>query len=257
MYLDIKAAPVIQATLNFSADRADGGIWSNTDRSLITQALSGHVVDLRDARAIQGGPSIEAEGFCVRNAPMDGAAWTDAAWVSAVYIPHCLEMVRELSGAAYVTPMQDSVLIRDTGDVKRAPAAEFVHLDNSRDAIPTMLDRMMIDPEMRARLPRVKVFNVWRALTPAPQDVPLGLCDQRTLDPQDWVVGRTIEPAIVPEGVPYVTSTPNPGQRWWWVSDMSVDEAIVFKGYDSNPAAPFGCLHGASAETRIFAFFEG
>ena len=30
-----------------------------------------------------------------------------------------------------------------------------------------------------------------------------------------------------------------------WRSDLTPDEVIVFKGYDSDPAEPYGCLHGA------------
>jgi hypothetical protein len=267
MYLDIKAAPAVKATLNFAADRNDGGIWSNTDRSLITQALTDHVVEIRDARALSAGPSIAEQGFAVRQAPLEGADWTDEQWVTSIYMPGCVELVRELSGADYVVPMHNGVLVRDTGDVRRAPAAEFVHLDNSRDGLLEMAEGL-IDAETRARFPRVTVFNVWRPLTPAPQDVPLALCDQRTLDPRDWVVGCTVEPALSVRA-PYVTSIFNPAQAWWYLSDLTPDEAVVFKGFDSDRDAPFGCLHGAfrhpetpagavpraSAETRIFALF--
>jgi len=83
------------------------------------------------------------------------------------------------------------------------------------------------------------------------------------------VIGRTIDPSF-PEGVPYVGSVYNPRQKWWYVSNLTLDDAIIFKGYDTNPNVPFGCLHGAfkhpdapgtavpraSAETRVFALFE-
>ena len=68
------------------------------------------------------------------------------------------------------------------------------------------------------------------------------------------------------EGAPYIASLDNPAHRWFFFSDLTPDEAIVFKGYDSDPAEPFGCLHGAfrhphpgrvtvprtSAEMRVF-----
>lgn len=265
------AAPaVVRAPLNFAADRTDGGIWSNLMRHLITQALEGFEVEIRDARRLAGGPSLEREGFVLSRTPAPaGADFTDRQWVATAYAPQCLKLVQELTGAAHVAPFYGGgVLIRDTGNAKAAPAAEFVHLDQTRESIRPFLEQAA-DAEVRARWPRVKIFNVWRPLTPPPQDVPLALCDQRTLDPRDWVVGRTVEPNF-PEGVPYVSSVYNPAQRWFYLSDLTPDDVVVFKGYDSDPQAPFGCLHGAfrqpepparavpraSAEARVFAFFD-
>jgi hypothetical protein len=70
--------------------------------------------------------------------------------------------------------------------------------------------------------------------------------------------------------VAYVSSVFNPDQRWFYLSDLTPDDVVVFKGSDSDPAAPFGCLHGAfkqptppvgavpraSVEARVFAFFD-
>jgi hypothetical protein len=87
----------------------------------------------------------------------------------------------------------------------------------------------------------------------------------------DWVLGRTIEPDIqIPDGVPYLASVFNPDQVWYYIPDLSPDDAVIFQGYDSNPELPLGCLHGAftqpirptgavpraSIEMRLFALFE-
>jgi hypothetical protein len=265
-----EAPATVRAQLNFAADRTDGGIWSNLMRHLITQPLEAREVEIRDARRLPGGPSLENEGFVVSRTPApSGADFEDADWVARAYAPQCLKLVQELTGAAHVASFYGGgVLIRDTGRTDRAPAAEFVHLDHSRDSARPFLEQAA-DPEARRRWPRVKIFNIWRVLTPPPQDVPLALCDQRTLDPADWVVGRTVEPNF-PDGVPYVSSVFNPQQRWFYLSDLTPDDVVVFKGYDSDPEAPFGCLHGAfrqpappsgaapraSAEARVFAFFD-
>jgi hypothetical protein len=57
---------------------------------------------------------------------------------------------------------------------------------------------------------------------------------------------------------------------WLYLPDLTPDDVVVFKGYDSEPTAPMGCLHSAfrapgplgdavpraSAEMRVFAFFD-
>ena len=268
MPAQVQAPAKVRAVLNFAADRTNGGIWSNGDRSRITQALQAHEVEIRDARRRSTPPTLEREGFTVQPSKIAAPAWTDEQWIADAYAPLCLELVRGLTGAAHVLPYYKGALIRDTGDPRRAPAAEFVHLDNTRASALPFLERAA-RPEVQAQHRRVMVFNVWRPITPPPQDVPLALCDQRTASEADGVEGRTVE-ANFPDGVPYVTSVYNPDQQWWYFSDVTPDEAVVFKGWDSDPTVPMGCLHGAfrqpepppgatpraSIETRVFAFFD-
>lgn len=264
---ELPAGEWVKASLNFAADRTNGGIWSNLMPERITQALTACPVEVRDARTLPSPPTLEREGFAVRRDPLAHYQWDDQDWVKSVYVPHSLKLVREMTGAAHVAPFYGGVLIRDTGNANRAPAAEFVHLDQTRESAIPFLE-MAVDTETRRKYGRVKIFNVWRAITPPPQDVPLALCDQRTLDEKDWVVGRTVEPTF-PDGVPYVTSVYNSTQKWHFISGLETDDAVIFKGYDNDPRAPMGCLHGAfrhpapgekpvpraSAETRIFALF--
>jgi hypothetical protein len=259
----------LQAPLNYAADRADGGVWSNSWPERVTQRLQAVLVDFDDARGIAGGSRLEGHGFQLEHDPAPGDAWDDPRWVAEQYIPRCLALVQRLTAAPHVVPIFPGVVLRDSaGTPGRPPAAEFVHLDNSRESAESFYG-LVADEATRWRLPRARVFNVWRAITPPPQDVPLALCDQRTVDEGDWVVGRTIEPGFE-DGIAYVTSVPNPDQRWYFFSDLSQDEAIVFKASDSDPAEPMGCLHGAfthpeppagavprmSVEARIVAFSE-
>ncbi len=263
------ARRVLHAELNFAASRGDGGIWSNAQPEIITQQLLAHDVEISDARLLPSPSSLEAEGFEVCRMALSGASWTDPQWIAQHYLPRACELVGELTGAAHVAPFYGGLtLTRDTGDPQSARAAEFVHLDQTRASVAPFLE-MDASPEIRAKYRRVKIFNVWRPITPPPQDVPLALCDQRSLAESDWTIGRTVEPSF-PDGVPYISSVFNPRQKWFYFSDLSLDEVIIFKGYDSDRTAPMGCLHGAfrnphvpvgtipraSVELRLFAFFE-
>jgi hypothetical protein len=254
----------VAAELNFAADRSPDGVWSNLTPHLRTQALSAHEVRLRDARRMAVAPDLAREGFTLAHHPVGPADWRNAAWIEQTYHPACVELVQRLTGAAYAAPFHPGVLLRDSTGENGAPAADFVHLDNTREAALGFCERA-VPADIRARFSRVQVYNVWRTTTPPPQDVPLAICDQRTVDQRDWVIGRTVEP-MSPEGVPYVASLANPAHRWHFYSDVTPDEAIVFKGFDSDPDAPYGCLHGAfrhpdpgavsapraSAEMRVF-----
>jgi hypothetical protein len=267
--IDLTEAPAtVKASLNYAAGRIDGGIWSNSEPHRITQELQAYAVEIRDARSLAAPPRLDEQGFAVARIPLADYAWDDRRWIEDVYAPEALALVRRLTGAPLVTQFAGSALIRDTGDPRKPPAAEFVHLDQTYESTTPFVAKVT-DEEQRRKYPRVRIFNVWRPLTPPPQDIPLALCDQRTVDKSDWVVGRTIETTI-PQGVPYLTSVFSPGNAWYYVSNLGLDEVIVFKGYDSDREAPMGCLHGAfkhpqtpkgavpraSIELRIYAFSE-
>ncbi|WP_052223075.1 CmcJ/NvfI family oxidoreductase [Novosphingobium malaysiense] len=258
-----------QAQINFAASRDEGGIWSNLDKSLITQPLKAQSIPLRDCSSVAEPPSLEREGFEWHRLAFSGADWRNPEWVETIGSPRTMEYIHERTGAAHIAPFHGHMaLIRDTGDPAQPTAAEFVHLDHSRTSALPFIERSAPE-DTRARYPHVRIYNVWRALTPPPHDMPLAICDQRTIDPADWVEGKTVEP-MMPEGVPYVTTVFNPGQRWNWFSGLTPDDALVFKAWDSDPSVPFGCLHGAfrnphapahavpraSAELRYIAFFE-
>jgi len=269
MNVPVEAKAKVRAPINFAADRADGGIWSNLNRSLITQKLEAHEVEFHNARRLETPCSLDREGFELHHLPVGEFAWTDPEWLASVYIPPHVELLGQLTGAPHIAPFYNgAVLIRDCGDAEKPAAAEFVHFDQTRQsAIPFV--EAAADEAVRARYPRAKIFNIWRVLTPPPQDMPLALCDQRTVDEGDGVVGRTVEPNF-PDGVPYLSSVYNPHQQWYYFPDVTPDDVIFFKNYDSDPDALLGCLHGAfrypqvlpgavpraSAELRLIAFFE-
>lgn len=259
----------VSATLNFAGDRSNGGIWSNTRPETITQTLVGHEVHFSDARALAVAPTVGVEGFEIAISPLDGYHWDDPDWIANVYMPDAVELVRRVTGADFAAAIVNEVLIRDTGDVRRAPAAQFVHIDQDRGAAMLMLAVAAGGEATVADYSRATIFNVWRSITPPPQDVPLALCDQRTGREADWVIGKTIEPEW-PYPIPYVSTVYSEELNWYYYPDMSVDEALIFKNFDNGPGQPFGCLHGAfklqavaddavpraSAETRIAAFFK-
>jgi len=261
----IEASGPVRAALNFAADRSDDGVWSNYSPEIRTQKLAAIPVDFTDARDLAKPASLGREGFELHRLPLGEYRWHDQEWLARVYVPRSVELVREMTGAPVVTPfLEGMTIIRDSGNAEFPPAADFVHFDQSRQSVGQFID-LAAPPDYA----HVQLFNLWRVMTPPPQDVPLALCDQRSVDEADFVFGNTVEPGMT-EGSPYTCSVFNPAQRWHYFSGLTSDDVIVFKQFDSRPGAPMGCLHGAfawpdalpgavpraSMELRIFAFYE-
>jgi len=90
-------------------------------------------------------------------------------------------------------------------------------------------------------------INMWRPITPPPQDYPLALCDVRTLSEADreLVVAHT-ETRETGEMVFDTTGyLHSPDHCWCYFSQMTPDEVLVFITHDSDPARPHQVAHTA------------
>jgi hypothetical protein len=111
---------------------------------------------------------------------------------------------------------------------------------------------------------------VWRAFSGPPQDVPLALCDARTVAPQDKQYCEITLKSAAGDLLTWenITYYHNQAHRWWYCPDMTRDEAYVFRSFDSaqaepvphsafvNESCPASAPPRASVEVRVFAFYE-
>jgi hypothetical protein len=90
-------------------------------------------------------------------------------------------------------------------------------------------------------------YNIWRTFSPPPQDVPLAMCDARTVEPRDLVPADAVfdvagQPEWSFEGL---VVRHNAKHRWLYYSSMTRDEVIVFKTNDSSADEPSQVPHSA------------
>ena len=239
--------------------------------------LSAMPVTIEDMRDRAGDFSLDREGFTVVTAPTSVTDFYDRAEVLRVYPGEAGELLRSLTGCA-ATAVLNTPVVRVSGRVGERPAGttftgDFVHADFSAAAAEYMLRRNLPPAEAEARLRnRYAVFNIWRAFSGPPQDVPLALCDTRTIAPADKqycsITMRSATGELMSwENITYLHSERH---RWCYCSDMRRDEAYVFRGFDSDPAGAEQVPHSAfvneacpasappraSVEIRMFAFYE-
>ena len=123
-------------------------------------------------------------------APTSVRDFYDRDEVARVYPAEAAELLRALTGCA-ATALLNRPVIRVSGRAGERPAGttftgDFAHADFSAAAAEQMLRRNLPPDEAEARLRhRYAVYNVWRAFSGPPQDVPLALCDTRTVAPDD------------------------------------------------------------------------
>jgi hypothetical protein len=122
-----------------------------------------------------------------------------------------------------------------SGALDNSRPARFAHVDLSDATAATFAHRAA--PEGR-KLARFVHYNVWRAISAPPQDVPLAVCDARSITARDLLLADAVfdtsgQPEWSFEGI---VVAHHPAHRWHWFPDMTLSEALVFKTHDSDPA---------------------
>jgi hypothetical protein len=263
----------VKGVLNFAADKSDGGQFSNTRPERTRQNLLPTELDIRNGRHGPQQPTLEREGVTLVSHPGGRADWSNREWIAAEYIPSCVELVKQLTGARMALPIYAPMQRRVDFEKHRGavPTAGFVHIDQTREIAQAFAAHTAEASGVTFK--RAAIYNVWKSMTPPPQDFPLAVSDLRSIPVADHVPGETVEYLGEKEDKlvsPYILLSPSARQVYYYFPDMTPDESLVFIGVDLDPAKPLGCAHSAfrdasantaavpraSIETRVLAIFE-
>ncbi len=260
-----------------------------------TGRFEAHTVTVRDGRSIAGHFTLDTHGFVLTAHRSRIADFFDQQAVDAAYPAEVTEAVRALTGATRVAPL--GWMARTSGDLSRfeRPASGYTHRGGVQPPageahVDTALDR--VDRMARATYERVFpdgrgysrfIFSsFWRAFSEPPQDMPLAVCDARSVRREEgttntmFVVDRLPDEATMLGPMPNEDSVPaaaifhySPAHRWWYFSSMTRDEALLIKFHDSDRSKTLRTPHTAfrdasfpgakprcSVEFRTVAYFE-
>ena len=244
----------VSGTINYIGEMRERPRFHANDHSRDVLALEPHSVTITDARSLDGAPSLGREGIELVKHTSTMQDFRDKAAVMAVHRGEIERLVGELSGADRVVVAGPGVLrfgerSPESGKLDNSLPARFIHVDVSNPTAAAFAERSQPN-DSAARVRRFAHYNVWRVLTPPPQDVPLTVCDARSVAPADLVPADAIfdqrdAPTWQFEAL---VVRYNPAHRWLYFSNMTRDEAIVFKTHDSDPSQPSQVPHSAFDE---------
>jgi hypothetical protein len=197
-------------------------------------------VEIANARIRVPAAELECEGFKLREHRSVVPDFTDTRDVEARYCDEVHSLLLAVSGADAVAMIPRGVLRYS----ERSPAcgrsdnshpARFAHVDVSDATAAMFAARSNPTPARRVR--RFCHYNVWRAISEPPQDVPLAVCDARTVRAADLVRADAVfdTPGVPEWSFEGLVVAGNPGHRWCYFPGMHRDEVIVFKTNDSEP----------------------
>ncbi|KAF3808652.1 Aspirochlorine biosynthesis protein N [Colletotrichum gloeosporioides] len=235
------------------------------------------VTNIRDAGADTFGTDVS--GFAVYHAPAAEKAFTDEKAVREGYYAEVEALLRaKLPGVKKVVIFDHTVRRRDKSS-PRQPVQQ-VHVDQTPRAAEVRVRRHVEDAAEAEELlkGRYQIINVWRPIGHPATDFPLAVIDWRTTVPEDLVAVDLLYPKrtdgddddrgkeVLPDetlaksidgyevkGETYAIA-PNDNHKLYYMKDMTPDEAMFIKCFDSRSQGLPGGRHGLAGLTPHTAF---
>jgi hypothetical protein len=209
----------------------------------------------------------------------------DQQQIDSLYAAEVERVLRDLTGADEVALFGGvrRNVARPQGRVFNA--ATDVHVDYSTaEARRAARGLLGLGAKAPLHYRRFMAINLWRAISDPPQDQPLAVCDAMSVVTQSGVPNTRILVNVLPPPETMSRELPpddaershgwlfhfDPAHRWYYYPDMTRDELLLFKLYDSTEMGPWRCPHASfvnpavpagvppreSYEIRSFLYFK-
>jgi hypothetical protein len=271
--------PHIQASLNYLAVTGEkpvtyafeppaGVPWS-------TAEVEEHATVIRDLRPAAAEFSLDGVGFEFLAHRSEVRNFWDEDEIKRVYYPESIEFLKRVTGASEVRVFDHTLRRRMAGEADRSTKpgvprqpANRVHVDQTASSGVARLRSEYPDEADALLRRRVAIVNLWRPIKSPVIDAPLAVCDASSVAKQDLVASDLVFRDRRGETYNLVY---NPGQRWFYASEMRADEVLLLKCFDSrddgavarfaphtafvDPTAPANAPPRESIELRTFLIF--
>jgi hypothetical protein len=241
--------------------RINRRFWS-PGKEYNTGVYAPYEVIIRNAR-LAGSFTLDEHGFCLGHHRTDVTEWERNYGPDTRYAAQVSEVAKRLTGADVAVPMGGMIRSSGrTGATTQPPAAE-AHVDFTQRSAERIA--AAIYGRTHPTGPgyhRFIAFSLWRALSPPPQDMPLALCDGRTVRDDEGTHNTKVDVAEIPtgdalfapiEGEENMAAATifhySPHHRWFYFPDMTPDEVILIKFYDSARCGAWRAPHTAFRDT--------
>lgn len=193
-----------------------------------------HALPIYDARSILNSVSLDNEGFALARQSSNVKDFYSDQEVKYVYYPEAERLLKEVTGANRVFVFDHTVRKRVEGVADstnlRQPVGR-VHVDHTAKSGPQRVRDLIPDEADELLKGRVQIINLWRPIRGPLRDSPLAVCDAGTVQFDDLVPTDLVYDHRVGEtySVRY-----NPEHRWFYIPEMTVDEVLLLKCFDSK-----------------------
>lgn len=268
---------IVTGALNYSGDAVARPRYHANDQSRDQLDLGSVAMPILHGQALARQPSLAEEGFALVDATTAVTDFRDPEQAER-YKTEIRELVQRETGAALVMNTGPGILrfserSGESGAHNNSRPARFIHNDVSEPTARASAERMLGQRgETLADYSGFALYNIWRPISPPPQDVPLAMLDGRSLQDGDLLAADAVfdhfdQPEWSFEGF---LLRHNPAHRWIYYPDMGASDAVLFTTFAYREGRPFMVPHSgfddpscppdaparASIEMRAAAFFR-
>jgi hypothetical protein len=224
----------------------------------------------------------DISGFAVYNAPAKEKVFTDDAAVRSGYYAEVEALLRDRIPGIKRVEIFDHTIRRRIKDSPRQPVQQ-VHVDQSPGAAEVRVRRHLPADEVEDLLKgRYQIINVWRPIENPASDFPLAVIDWRSTSPSDFIPVDLLYPRrdsldaddddrgkeTLPDSESFTSTegyevkgetlavAPNEKHKFFYVKDMTPDEVMLLKCFDSRGEGMPEGKEGLALRTPHTAFVD-
>lgn len=245
-------------------------------RHEIDQAVSYITIKVDDARQLKVGSEerefgMHPRGFDLFEHQTQVDDFLDVDKIKQQYETEVEAFLKSVTGAYRVHIFDHTVRASDPGLRERKQVREpavLVHNDYTPSSGFVCLHENLGEEAESLASTRFQIVNLWRPLVDPVEDMPLALCDARSLAAEQLI--DTVRQAPNHIGAIQLAEH-NDSHRWFYYAAMRPPEVLLFKTFDSVDQGKRPCsIHSAiklpdvpsnarpreSIETRAFVFYR-
>ncbi|MGY2843427.1 hypothetical protein ACVIWU_006696 [Bradyrhizobium sp. USDA 4509] len=270
----------VQGQINFARRTSDEKAPEVALSKLFPNMLFGHIhnppamvsydITIRNARPIVNELSLDREGFTLIQHKTSCANSRDPEVMHNRHLEEMIPFIKNYFNASWVVARRQGVISRSAVGSSIPTVKEpivWAHIDYAPIVGPVIAAIASQSQGVPIRsYSRLMIIQTWQALSPPPQDFPLAFCDGASVHDTDIdVVDYTFLGDELKLGIVHF----NPAQDWYYFPEMSADELILFKSYDSEARCNPMTAHSAfdnrrahpsakpreSLEARFFVYY--
>ena len=198
-------------------------------------------VQIQNARPIKDDLDLNQEGFRLLDQITNVTDFYDDDQITKIYEPEVKHSVQEALAAQSESTSHIEIFDhtrRTSSDAMRKALkirepASIIHNDyTDKSALRVREDFFEKDNLLRENLEsrRFVIINVWRSIGGTVQQAPMTLCSANSIDPEDVI---DVERHAKNNRGEVQLAVWNPAQQWFYFPEMTLQEALIFKTFDS------------------------
>lgn len=257
-----------------------GKPWSKVDGPGQNFQRKSHSRQVHNLRGREHEYTTDNAGFAVYNYPAKEKLFNDDAAVRNGYYREVESLLRDKIQGIKKVHIFDHTIRRRVKDSARQPVQQ-VHVDQTPAAAEARVRRHIPQEEADELVNgRYQIINVWRPIENPASDHPLAVIDWRTTCPSDFIATDLLYPRrdsqdaddddrgkeVLPDPSKYDSSegyevkgetmgvAPNDSHRFYYQKDMSPNEVLLLKCFDSYGEGMPNGKKGIAVRTPHTAF---